>query len=365
MGEGGRGGAGRPADGAAYTSGWFTVVLPTLGFLILWPGISVLVLALLRFRAPGWLAVIVVVLALPTSLALCVKTYPLMLRFAARGRGDLRIEGERIRWRAGGRWRRIDLMRGYEARIAAGSSARGKPNASVGFTETGLMVHLRGARREDVLAAFPEPAFVDELAVAPEEGLWGFVLDGREAEDRRRFAELLQALWRTRERNALYRTFSRFPWSSPPRPAFSHIEIVEPGEGGELHELLARLETEVVSRPTPWLAATADYLVGSEAGPLLAELGRGSRSFLMPLGHVRAEPTLPRPDVGPWLLAHFVITALGRGSAGPPLRDRWFLRISGRDRDRRPLTVAFEWLGPADPGYDEARFFVRFINRTG
>lgn len=54
MDEYGSGGAGRARSGAAYTSGWATVVPPTLGFLILWPGISVSVLALLRFRAPGW-----------------------------------------------------------------------------------------------------------------------------------------------------------------------------------------------------------------------------------------------------------------------------------------------------------------------
>jgi hypothetical protein len=49
-----------------------------------------------------------------------------------------------------------------------------------------------------------------------------------------------------------------------------------------------------VSRPTRWLAAAPDHLVGSETHPLREELGRGSRSFLMPLGHVRAEQTLPR-----------------------------------------------------------------------
>jgi hypothetical protein len=363
MGDDENGGADR---GAAYTSGWFTVVLPTLGFLILWPGISVLVLALLRFRAPGWVAVVVVILALPASLALLVKAYPLLLRLAAGGRGELRIEGERIRWRTGRRWRRIDLARGYDARIAAGSSAQGEPNASVSFREAGLLVHLRGGRHEEVLEAFPEPAFVDELAVTPEEGLWGFVLDGRAPADRALFTELLEALWRTRGRNALYRTFSRFPWSTPPRPAFSHIEVLEPGEGGERRELLARLETEVVSRPTPWLAATPDYLLGSEAYPLREELGRGSRSFLMPLGLVRAEEALPRPDLAPSLLGDFVITALGGGPGDlVPLRDRRFLRISGRGRDGRPLTVAFEWLGPADEGYDEARFFVRFVNRAG
>ncbi len=361
---GARDGSGSAEVRAAYRSGWFTVVLPTLEFLLLWPGLSVLVLALMGWRSPGWLAALVVVLALPASLAACVATYPLLLRLAGRGRGGLLLRGERIRWRAGRRWHQVDLTRPYRARVAAGASGRGAANASVSFAETGLIVHLRGAGRDEVLRDFPEPFFVDELAVTPEEGLWGFELDAHDPAGRALFGQLLEALWRSRDRNARFRTYSKFPWSRPAQPAFAHIEVVE-ADGDEAgRQLLARLEAEVVSRPSAWLALTPDYVVGSEAGLWDTFLGR-QRSFIMPLGHVRAEETLPRPDLGPFLLGNFVVTALG-GSPGTrvPLQDRYFLRIHGRDRAGAPLTVAFEWLGPADEGYEEGEFFVRFVNRA-
>lgn len=345
-----------------YRSGWFTVVLPTVEFLVLWVGPVLLVLALLDWQAPGWLVALLVILGVPASLAACVVTYPLLLRLAARGAGELRIEGDRIRWRAGRRWHRVDLSRPYTAQVAAGESGLGRRNASVAFAETGLLVHLRGARREEVLAAFPEPHFVDELAVTPEEGLWGFELDAQDPGDAARFRGLVEALWRTRERNLRYRTFARFPWDTPPRPAFAHIEVLEPGEEGEPRPLLERLRAEVVSRPTPCLAATPDYLVGSEASLWDDLLGRDARWFLMPLGHVRAEETLPRPDLAPFLLGRFVVTALG-GTSGIVLQERRFLRIHGRDRSGAPLTLAFEWLGPADEGWTEACYFVRFVNR--
>jgi hypothetical protein len=67
----------------------------------------------------------------------------------------------------------------------------------VGFTEIGLVVHLGAHPARTSSRPFWEPAFVDELTVTPEEGLWGFVLAGRAAEDRALFTDLLQVLWRT------------------------------------------------------------------------------------------------------------------------------------------------------------------------
>ncbi len=346
-----------------YTSGWFTVVLPTVGFLLLWVGPVLLVLALLGWSAPWWLVALLVVLGIPASLAACVWTYQLLLRLAERGSGELRVEGNRIRWRTGARWRRVDLSRPYTAGIAAGTSGLARPNASVSFTETGLLIHLRGGRREEVLAAFPQPYFVEELAVTPEEGLWGFELDAQDPGDVARFLELVEALWRTRGANRRYATFCRFPWDTPPRPAFTHIEVLEPGQGGEPRRLLERVRAQVVSSPTPWLAATPDYLVGSEPSPWDDLVGREARWFLMPLGHVRAEETLPRPDLGPFLLGRFVITALGGRASAIPLQHRRFLRVHGHDRSGAPLVVAFEWLEPADEAWTEARYFVRFVNR--
>ncbi|MBC7261949.1 MAG: hypothetical protein H5T63_08025, partial [Chloroflexi bacterium] len=183
-----------------YTSGWFTIILPTLEFLLLWLGPPVLIFALLHWNVSEWVAMPICAGSLVPALAICVLTYPYLLRLAERGRGELHLDGKRIRWRSGRRWREVDLTESYRAEIAAGYSGLGRINASLSV-DSHLMVHCKGLARDQVQHAFPEPFFISELAPTPEEGLWGFELDAADGQSRTLFLDLLGALWETREHN--------------------------------------------------------------------------------------------------------------------------------------------------------------------
>lgn len=348
-----------------YTSGWFTVILPTLEFLLLWIGPPVLIFSLLRWNVSEWVAISICAASVAPALAICVLTYPFLLRLAERGKGEISLDGGRIRWRSGRCWHAVDLTKPYQGEIAAGYSGTGYLNASLSVGSA-LMVHCKGIARDQVLHAFPEPFFVAEMALTPEEGLWGFNLDAGDEASRTLFLALLSLLWETRDHNEYYQLFQKFPWHRRPSPEFPHIRVLAAQEcTAEWREFIARLRAEAISTPVPWLSLTPDYLLGEEADWRDTLKGETARYFIMPLGHVQAETTLPRPDWKSFFLGNFIIHALG-GSAGTHIRlaEQRFLRITGRDEHRKPLTVAFEWLGPGDDRYRESEYFVRFVNRA-
>lgn len=355
-----------------YTSGWFTVIFPTLEFLLIWLGLSALFLARLHWNAPILVALLIFGGSLVVSLVVCVWTYPLLLKMAERGRGELGLEGNTIKWKLGSRWRRIDLGQPYRATLRAGYSGLGRPNASIDLRDDreSLVVHLKGAWREDVLRYFPHRYFVGELALTPQEGLWGFVLDAADPPSAESFFQLASTLWATRENNELFLMYRKFPWDTIPRPAFRVIKAIDPRECSEREwEFLATLKSQIVSCPVPWLAATPDYLLGYQWGVLdelkdlvSSKAGEPSRYFVMPLGYVHAETLLPRPDLETFLIGHLIVTALG-GSSAIPLRDKHLLRIQGIAENGQPMRIAFEWCGPADDKYEECEAFVRFVNR--
>lgn len=128
-----------------YTSAWFTVVLPTVEFLLIWIGLPILLYNLVDWNFPDWVAFLVCGTSLVIALVACVLTYPFILHLAERGRGELVLEGDRLRWRTGRRWHEIDLAQPHEAMIAAGYSGLEEPNASITFHPGSEIIHLRGA----------------------------------------------------------------------------------------------------------------------------------------------------------------------------------------------------------------------------
>jgi hypothetical protein len=85
----------------------------------------------------------------------------------------------------------------------------------------------------------------------------------------------------------------------------------------------------------------------------------------MPLGHVYAEAALPRPDWGSFMLGCVVPAVAGGEGAYVPLQHKRYISVTGRDRSGQPLTVSMEWIEPGDEAYEEATFFLRFVNRRG
>lgn len=343
-----------------YISSWFTVGIPLILTFLIWFGIPLFILSQMGWNASDWLMLLLCGASLVLALALNVAIYPLLMQQAQRGQGELCLEGCRLRWRMGRRWKEMDFSQPHWAEIAAGASGLGEANASIILRPEAEAFHLRGARRQEILQAFPEPYFIGEMAITPEEGLWGFSLQADVPSERGLFLDLLHILWQNREQNELYHVFRKFPWDTPPQPAFAHIKVVEAEKCPEdMQALIKRLESEVVSAPVPWLMATPDYLLSYQ----MNLLGDTVRYFIMPLGHVHAKTTLPKPDWGPFMLGQVIRTASGGSGAYVPLEHKEYLAITGRGQDERSLTVSLEWVQPGDEAYDEAKFFVRFVNR--
>ncbi len=310
-----------------YRSGWFTVVLPTLITLGVWGGLAVGIPALRGWNIPGWLGTLLCLGGFLPGLAVAVATYPLLMRLAERGRGELILEGHRLRWRTGWRWQEVDFSQPYEAQIAAGLSGLGAFNASVCFFPSGQAIHLRGARREDVLQRFPEPYFVDPLAVRPAEGLWGFELSAEDPAAVAFFSALLECLWRTRQNNRRFRLYQKFPWDRRPQPAFHYIRILDL-KAEEDRAFVEGLRTRIVSS-LDTVELTPDYLLGwLYGGPVRTQL---EGCAVMPLGFITAETGIRR------------------------------LTVRGKGPDGEPLELTFDGYEPGDEQYEEAEFLVRFV----
>ncbi len=323
-----------------YTSGWYTVVLPTAITLLVWAAVFLIPLALMGWTVPDWLGVLLCFGGFIPGLAAAVLTYRFLLRLAERGQGELVLEGDRLRWRTGRRWREMDFSQPHKVAIAAGLSGTGQPSASITFHPGGEQIHLRKARRKDILRVFPEPWFVDELAVLPEEGTWGFELSTEDPEAVRFFNALLACLWRNREHNERFRLYQKFPWHRRPQPAFRHIRHI-PGDRRTVEDemRLADLEGQFVDGLTnSAVRATPDYLVGWIYPSPRSLLGHGHPDYyIMPLGSVTAETSI----TGSRRVCH--------------------LFVEGVDEDGAPLRLTFDWYGVGTEGYEEAEFLVRFV----
>lgn len=352
-----------------YKSGWYTVVLPTLLFLAVWGGTTAAILAALGWSAPGALGVLICGVGVLPGLAAAVALYPLLLRLAERGRGELWLEGTRLGMRRGLRRRTIDLARPHRARIAADATAAA---LTLQNKPTYLHIVFRGLSRRRVLALFPAPYFIDDLVITPEMGSWGF--DGTVGDPRvEDFALLfLETLWQQRHQNRSYLLYARYPWERPPRPAFPFIRLIDWEKRSAADEawIAQLLEQCVDGLSESSVRLTPDYLVGWVYRSLRSTLsGYPDYYCILPLGHIQAEASLPRPDWKPFIVGHILKEALAATlgtqppSGGPQLQHRHYLYVRGRDPSGAPLELAFDWYGPGHPDYEEAQFVVRFVNR--
>lgn len=355
-----------------YKSAWFTVLLPTLIFLGVWFGLSLSILALLNWNTSDWLGMLICGGGIIPGLLASVATYPLLLRLSDRSRGELILQGDRLRWRTGRRWQEVDFSHPHHTQIAAGGSGLNKANASITLSPGGEMIHLRGFRREEVLRLFPEPYFIDDLAVLPEEGLWGFDFHSADPDAVRFFTSLLECLWRNRANNRRFQLYQRFPWHDPPRPAFRHIRLIEwEKRTPEEEAFIQEFEKQFVDGlSSSYVRATPDYLVGWVYRSLKSNFsGWPDYYCLMPLGYIRAEVSLPRPDWKPFISGHVLKEALAATlgttapAGGPYLEHRHYLYVRGRGEGGEQLELAFDWFSPGDEGYEEAEMLVRFIQR--
>lgn len=349
-----------------YKSGWFTVVIPTLTFLFVWFGLSFLILGLLRWSVSDWLGMLICGSGIVPGFVTAWAVYPVMLRLAERGGGEIALDGFIVRWRSARRWHKMDLAQSHRAKIAADE---GMAMLSLSGENDLVNIHVRGLTRTQVLSIFPTPHFIDTLVVTPAMGSWGFEfgVENPEVED---FAlALLKALWEQRHQNRYFLLYEKFPWEREPRPAFDHVRvIVWEHHTPEEEALIRRLQEQFIDGLTDsYVRLTPDYLVAWVYKSLWSNLsGHPDYYYLMPLGHIDVEVSLPQPDWKPFIVGHMVVEALeelgGSGATyGPPLEHRHYLYVRGRDAHSAPLEMAFDWYGPADEEYDEAQWLVQFV----
>lgn len=324
-----------------YRSGWFTVLLPTVITLGVWGALCLGIPALLHWDLPGWLGTVLCLGGFLPGLAAAVASYPLMVRLAERGQGEVILEGHRLRWRTGRRWHTVDFTQPYEAEICAGSTGTfarpphpGQTNACVVLRSANHQkFHLPNAERVDVLNLFPEPYFVNTIAVLPAEGSWGFVLPADDPRAVNFFSALLECLWRTRQNNKYFCLYQKFPWDRRPDPAFPSIRFFDLKKEEE-RAFVEGLKQQVVSSLDD-LTLTPDYLMGwayrSPDNPFSSVEGYA----VMPLGFITAE-----------------ISGSGEHS---------HLVVHGKGQDGRKLKLVFSWYDTTSSQWDEAQFLLRFI----
>jgi hypothetical protein len=350
-----------------YKSGWFTVIIPTLTFLTVWFGSFLLALALLGWNVSDWVGMLLCAGGILPGLIVSAAIYPLLLRLAARGQGRLSLEGPTLRWRIGFRQGKINLAQPHDARIAADPTGAG---LTLQGNKAYVNIHFRGLPRQDVLEFFPAPFFVDDVFITPEMGSWGFDTAVDDATVRDFAVALLETLWGQRQKNRHFLLYQKFPWSRCPQPDFPYVRLIEWERRSVTEEaFIQQLEQQFVDGLSDsYVRATPDYLVGWVYRSVRSTLsGQPDYYCVMPLGYISAEASLPQPDWEPFIIGHVLKEALATAlkttapAGGPYLEDRHYLYVRGQSEDGAPLELAFDWYGPADDGYDEAQFLVRFV----
>ncbi len=351
-----------------YVSGWFTVVLPTAEFLVLWIGLSLLMIGWLGWNVSDLMGCAIWGINAMVALTACVATYPLLMRIASsmsvRMGGELSLEGDRLRWHRGFRRGEIAFTQPYHAKLEADRSY-----AVVSINHGQVAVHLAGIPREQVLEVFSAPYFVGRLPITPTMGSWGYTLSVEHPDHVSFFQALLEALWRNRRQNRRFVLHQKFPWDHLPQPVFRHVRLISTAEWTPEEEALIRqLEKQSITRLDP-VIVTPDYLVAWVYRTVRSHwTGQPDFYCVMPLGHITAQVSLPRPDWKPFIVGHMLLEAmaqLGSGSRpyGPPLQERRYLYVRGRDKNGEKLEMAFDWYNPTDKEWEEAEMAVEFVNR--
>lgn len=343
---------------AGHRSAWFVVVLPTIEFLVILFGMPVL------FHHVGLQGTSYVLLGLVAgfvaAILVCVKTYGILLKMASRGSGELRLDGNGLKWQVNGKWKSLDLNGMHFAKIGVGggysddSTGAGFSLGGDGGSE-GIGIHVRGVEPEDVLRLFPHPYFVDEFAIKPEEGAHGFDLAIQDEGVKTFLETLLAMLWKTRNSNKSFLAYRKFPWESMPDPEVVHIRKLAFRDGPTSNrEYIRSLQQRVLSSPVPELAVTGDYLLGyqDDAPESLLDPTASNHEpahfFVMPLGHVFMERNLPTFSHR-WKVA-----------------EMHSVTVKGLDESGEQISVDVPWIGPSlgasTEALDEAAAFIKFVN---
>jgi hypothetical protein len=355
---------GRFKIGAAYKSGWYVVVIPTLFFLIILLGMPALLHAL-GLKATNHV-ILGLVLGFVVGIAACIYAYKFLLKMATEGNDEISIEGSVIKWKRGDSWKSLDLGSEHLARINSGpQDAFGEPAIDLVIhnktDSVGICMHGRG--RDAVLKLFPHEHFISETNINHGEGFPEFDLQAGIEKTDGFFNKLLASLWTYRKFNEAFETHGKFPWKTHPEPAFTHIREVIYKQGPDAdREFIDILKKESVSSPVPWLCITPDYVVGytHTDAEFFMDIVTGNNDpesyFVMPLGQVSADEPVLKPDFAQMFVRAMLKSNFHEG-------DVFSLIISGTDDAGHEMKIEFPWPGASGEGSDERSAFIKFINR--
>jgi hypothetical protein len=263
------------------------------------------------------------------GLIVSILVYPLLLRLASRGQGWLSLEGTLLRWRSGLRWYEMDLAQPHHAKITADKMIT---SLTLQGNHT-INIFFRGLSRREVLNIFPAPFFVDDLAITPAMGSWGFDVMIGDPTVGDFATALLETLWHQRRQNRYFLMYEKFPWDRRPQPEFRHIRLIEwEKRTAEEETFIQELKRQFLDGLAgSYVRVTPDYLVGWVYRSVHSTLsGQPDYYCVMPLGFVSVEVSSQ-------------------------------LYVRGRDVNGAPLKLAFDWYEPVDHEYEEAKLLVRFV----
>lgn len=347
-----------------YKSGWYIVILPVLEFLIIFFSIPIYLSN--HFAGNGFVIFLGMILTIILAFGIPVATFRFFMALANRGSGEIELEDNLIKWKAGrGRKKEINLSTKNKILIAAGTSPLDNASILISGEKESAYIYINNFSLEKVLKNFPHQYFIDEAAIAPEKGMPGFSLEAKTSGAEEFFSHLLSILWQNRHQNEIFLIYEKFPWGKKPAPASAYIkEINFKNKTAEEEKLIKKLKEEIISKPVPWLAATSDYLLGYIYDSAIKSVfsAEPDRYLIMPLGKISAKESLPTPELGKLLLGQTIITAMG-GRGGPYLEHKYYLEISGTNADSKKISKVFEWVGPGDNEYYEGKAFVKFVNK--
>ncbi len=361
-----------------YKRGWFTIVLPTLQFIIILFSIPLLVGYLFK---NDFLVVLSYIVSFILALVLAVATYSFYEKLASNVRtfGEVDLKGEILTFKIGkGKKQTIDFNQEYIAKIAADEVSTSIDIYTKNYRHN-FSVFISNINRNEVLKIFPEKFFFNEIVISPKMGNFGFNLEMSNLETKNFIYILLSTLYRTREKNILFSAYQKFPWNTNPMPKFSYIKIFNSENiNTEEQEFLKEIESTMISSPVPYLAITPDYLIGYEMKTFLKDFSDYyfknknniiKKYYIIPLGKVIAEVIGPTLDLKNFLIGKTILTFVSSlagevaSGKGVYLQNVYHLKISTYDEKGKACDLLFEWLGPGDDNYDEGKYFIRFINR--
>lgn len=320
-----------------YKSGCLTIILPTAITLLTWAIVLFVPIIIMNWNIPQWLGILLFFGGFVVGLIVAVLTYKWIIRLDKGKKVELIFENHCLHWKKGIKTHKINFKKPHKIFIATGFINESELNVTITFYPQLNMIHFRNIKINDLIQNFPEPEFLNQPAIMPESGSWGFDISVNNSETLKFFIALIQSIWENRQKNELFLIYQKFPWSHIPEPDFNYILHI-PGDKITENDknFLKNLENQYIDNlQNSSVRATPNYLVGWKYSSISSVIINSVDYYIMPLGYLRAHTSIAD--------------------------DYTALIINGISKDGTSLKLSFDWYDKFSKEYDEANFLVHFI----